>query len=232
MKRKQWIAIFLLCALLISGLCGCKEEKSSSAGKKPGKEDSSDEPGGNGGTPQNPEGGDDFWENEEGLTIPPLTAPSETPEEVVDSVLSALQEGNWSTVNQRIFNYSLQGGNQLEFPKGGILEKIAGSMTVKSRSLTDNGDGSYQVDLTVEIIDCRSLLNSLPEGIESKDAAKEELLRLADTAPRSTFSAEFKVLRYYETGYYFIEPSESFVNAITGGYYDVYWEEIEKEAAE
>lgn len=227
MKRKQWIAIFLLCALLLSGLCGCKGEDSSSAGKKPGKEDAGDQPGGNGGTSQTPNGDGDVWENEEGITMPPITAPSETPEEVVDSVLSALQQGDFSTVNQRIFDYTLQGGNQLDFPKGGILEKIAGSMTVKSRSLTDNGDGSYQVDLTVEIIDCRSLLELLPEGIDSKDGAKEELLRLADTAPRSTFSAEFKVLRYYENGYYFIEPSESFVNAITGGYCDVYREEME-----
>ncbi len=233
MKHRQLVAICLLCALLLFGLCGCKSEDSAASGKKPGKEDSGETPGENGGngTP----GGNsnsDFWENEEGITMPPITAPSETAEEVVDTVLSALQKGDWETVNQRIYTYSLQGGGNLEFPKGGILEKIAGSMVVKNRSLTANDDGSYQVAMVVEVIDCRSLLEALPEGIESSEEAKEEMLRLADTAPRSTFSAEFKVLRYYENGYYFIEPNESFVNAITGGYYDVYWEEMEKEAAE
>lgn len=233
---------FLLCFLLIIGLCACKEEKLTSSKKK--NSQSSDEDSDSGDTSDTDDGGSqgggkehtdrdsDFWENEEGLTVPPLMPPDETAQEVAEEFMTALQAGDWETVNQRIPKYALYGSGTDGIMKGGIMEKIMSTMTVKGQTVTDNGDGTYTVSLTVEAIDYKSLLESLPEDIRSAEDARQELLRLAESAERREFEGSFTLLRYTPVSPYYAEPEASFINAITGGYYDLYMEVMEEVLAQ
>lgn len=230
MKR---IIALLLCFVLIWGLTACKEEKTSSK-KKPSQSedkqkdqdntddtDDSDDSGDN--TPDNNvDHSNDFWENEEGLTVPPDVDPDETAEEVADAFMTALQSGDWETVNQRIPAFALSGNSSGSIMQGGIMEKIMNTMTVKNQTVTDNGDGTYTVSLTIETIDYKALLEALPENIYSKEAARKELLKLAESAERREFEGTFVLRRYSPFTPYYVEPEASFINAITGGYYDLY----------
>lgn len=230
MKR---ILALLLCLLLVWGLTACKEEKTSTKKKKPSQsqdredtdtnEDSGYNDDSEDNTPSETEGGSgDFWENEEGLTIPPDETIAENAEEVADDFMTALQTGDWETVNQRIPGYVLSGNSTGGMMQGGIMEKIMNTMTVKEQTVTDNGDGSYTVSLTIETIDYKALLEALPENIYSVESARKELLKLAESAERREFEGTFILRQYTPYSPYCVEPDASFLNAITGGYYDLY----------
>lgn len=230
------ILALLLCLLLVWGLAACKEEKRSSKNKKPSqsqdKEDTEDTDT-NDDTDHTDDSGDhtpdetedtssNFWENEEGLTVPPDETIVENAEEVADDFMTALQTGDWETVNQRIPGFALSGGSADGVMEGGIMEKIMHTMTVTEQTVTDNGDGSYTVCLTIETIDYKALLEALPENIYSKEAARKELLKLAESAERREFEGTFILRQYAPYIPYYVEPDASFINAITGGYYDLY----------
>lgn len=243
MKR---IFALLLCFVLVWGLTACKEEKTSSKKKKPSQsqdnedtdynddtDDTDDsENSGNNTSHGSTDLSGDFWENQEGLTVPPDEAPEETAEEVADAFMTALQTGDWETVNKRIPAFALSGNSTGSAMQGGIMEKIMNTMTVKEQTVTENGDGSYTVSLTIEAIDYKALLESLPENIYSVESARKELLKLAESAERGEFAGTLILRQYTPYSPYYVEPEPSFLNAITGGYYDLYMAVMEEVLAQ
>ncbi len=230
----------ILCLFFLLGLSACKEEKSIDKKKpvKSSQNDSDSDSGSNGGSGNGngnngvQEGsGTKIYTREDGVTLPPLTAPEESAGEVTDEFLTALENADWETVNKRLFLYSFSPTDVGQVMSGGIMEKIMGSMTVVDQETTDNGDGTYTVTVTIEAISMRDLLESLPDSVYSEASAQNEMLLLADTAARTTFTGQFTILRYSQTGSYYIEPEISFVNAITGGLYDIYEELMQQEEA-
>lgn len=222
------ILALLLCFLMIWGMTACKAETTSSKKKKPTSsqktqdEDFSD----NQKDPEPSTSGssepvyNDLWENEEGLTVPEEEASQETPEDVAAEFIGALCEGDWDTVSRRLPAFSSSGSMM----QGGIMEAILKSIMVTSQTVTDNGDGSYNVELIIETIDYKGLLESLPDTIQSKEAARREMLRLAPEAAHREFTAVLILRRYTPASAFYAEPTPSFLNAITGGYYDLYIE--------
>lgn len=103
----------------------------------------------------------------------------------------------------------------------GIMHEVFESMEYKVISSQENDDGSLLCKVEITVIDMPALLESLPEDIDSKEAAQEAMLKLADDAQKKTFEAELTLVPSDGDDKYEVQPSESFTNAITGGMYEM-----------
>lgn len=135
-----------------------------------------------------------------------------------EEFLDALQKGDWETVKDSLPLDALAGS----FPMGdeNLLSAAMESMSCQVKAVTEQADGSVLVEVEVETVDMFALLGSLPAAVDSPEAAREEMLRIMDTAPRKTFDATFTVNKN-EAGDMEVDMDVSFANALSGGMYDI-----------
>jgi len=103
----------------------------------------------------------------------------------------------------------------------GIMHEVMESLECKVLSTQENEDGSVLCKVEVTSVDMVALMESLPADIESKEAAQEAMLEAADDAARKTCEAELTLVPIEGSDEYEVQPSETFINAITGGMYDL-----------
>ena len=160
---------------------------------------------------------------------PPEEMPTpETPAEAASSFVTALQSGDWEAASKRLAPYSVTGFSLQQSTTDGVMKKIMQSMVVQADEPKQMEDGTYVVAVTIEAVDYRSLLEALPEGIESKEDARSKMLTLIDSAPHKCFDGQLTLTANPASTGYYVEPDIGFVNGITGGFYDVYSEMMEE----
>ncbi|MBQ4150216.1 MAG: hypothetical protein IJC81_00230 [Clostridia bacterium] len=188
-----------LCILLVASVCACGKKGSSSGGG-----------GGNGG------GSDSGVEKEIIFTVEKEDAIVQC-ESFFDNIIS----GNLEDLNKMIpLGTMLYGDTENEIQNGIVFSLFEGiTYTVKDTKSLD--DGSMLISLEIENTDLKKLLLSLPDGISSKEEAREKMKELLPSTPRKTFEAELYVVSYGDD----IEPgiivTQSLANALTGGINDI-----------
>lgn len=158
---------------------------------------------------------------------------SKTPEEIVQEQCIAFVENLIQGDTQAMAAYLPEGDAMTQMLKEeseeGILWQVMQRLQYEVMETETQEDGSVLVRLQMETIDMKALLESLPEGISSMQEARQAMIDRAPHAARNTYWAE---LRFVPVGdQYECIYGEEFVNAVTGGLYDFFIEQM-KEALE
>ena len=103
----------------------------------------------------------------------------------------------------------------------GIMHEVLEGIEYKILSTQDQEDGSVLCRAEIISLDMIALLKSLPEDIDSEETARKAMLNLAREAARKTYEAELTLIPVEGSDEYTIQPSGEFLNAITGGMYDL-----------
>jgi len=112
----------------------------------------------------------------------------------------------------------------------GIIHEVMESMEYKVISSQENEDGSVLMKVEITSVDMLALLEALPEDVDSEEAAEEAMLDMVDDAARKTYEAELTLVPADGEETYEVQPSAAFVNAVTGGMYDLLRGAFELEA--
>ena len=133
-----------------------------------------------------------------------------------DAFLTAYVAGDSAAVEDTLYLPGLFGGAT---QGDGILNAIASRMKYQIQSVSESGDGVVEIQAQITTVDLRALLESLPDGISSKEEARTAMIDQAPSAPTARFDATFSMRLQDEQ--WTVEPSISLVNALTGGLCDI-----------
>lgn len=149
-------------------------------------------------------------------------------EAACEDFFAALLDGDIDSVNKMVpMGTILYGGEENSLFSNGIMSSMFASVTYSIEEKEALDDGSVILKLKIENTDLKALLLSLPEGISSKEEAREKMKELLPDAARKTFDAEVILTAVGENTQ--ITMTKSLANALTGGLNDILSELIAEE---
>jgi len=99
----------------------------------------------------------------------------------------------------------------------GIMAEVMETLTYEIISTEEQSDGSIVCEVEISSIDMETLLNSISDEADSKEAALEEMLDMAPDAERMLHTVSITLVPNKETGEYDLQYGNDVVNAVTGG---------------